>query len=152
MGGKARAAGLSAKKRKEIAKKAAQSRWGKEGGAGVSQPPVEGCQRHTQRKREPLRPSKDLGLPLWRLSTNASPPWMLFLAGREPLAQTTRNKHRPFPTKSKKPYPSSASRDLKSGQTPPPSQRGRKAAAVFVLNLASASSRHGAKPGKGRCR
>jgi hypothetical protein len=28
MGGKARAAGLSAKKRKEIAKKAAQSRWG----------------------------------------------------------------------------------------------------------------------------
>jgi hypothetical protein len=29
MGGKARAAGLSAKKRKEIAKKAAQSRWGK---------------------------------------------------------------------------------------------------------------------------
>jgi hypothetical protein len=29
MGGKARAAGMSAKKRKEIAKKAAQSRWGK---------------------------------------------------------------------------------------------------------------------------
>jgi hypothetical protein len=29
MGGKARAAGLSAWKRKEIAKKAAQSRWGK---------------------------------------------------------------------------------------------------------------------------
>lgn len=28
MGGKARAAGLSAKKRKEIAKKAAKSRWG----------------------------------------------------------------------------------------------------------------------------
>jgi hypothetical protein len=28
MGGKARAAGMSAKKRKEIAKKAAQSRWG----------------------------------------------------------------------------------------------------------------------------
>jgi hypothetical protein len=28
-GGKARAAGLSARKRKEIAKKAAQSRWGK---------------------------------------------------------------------------------------------------------------------------
>jgi len=31
MGGKARAAGLSAKKRKEIAKKAAQSRWAKSG-------------------------------------------------------------------------------------------------------------------------
>lgn len=30
MGGKARAAGLSARKRKEIAKKAAQSRWGKQ--------------------------------------------------------------------------------------------------------------------------
>ena len=29
MGGKARAAGMSAKKRREIAKKAAQSRWGK---------------------------------------------------------------------------------------------------------------------------
>jgi len=29
MGGKARAAGMSAKKRKEIAKKAAQTRWGK---------------------------------------------------------------------------------------------------------------------------
>lgn len=29
MGGKARAAGLSARKRKEIAKKAASSRWGK---------------------------------------------------------------------------------------------------------------------------
>jgi len=29
MGGKARAAGMSARKRKEIAKKAAQSRWGK---------------------------------------------------------------------------------------------------------------------------
>jgi len=29
MGGKARAAGLSARKRTEIAKKAAQSRWGK---------------------------------------------------------------------------------------------------------------------------
>jgi hypothetical protein len=29
MGGKARAAGMSAKKRKEIAKKAAASRWGK---------------------------------------------------------------------------------------------------------------------------
>jgi RNase adaptor protein for sRNA GlmZ degradation len=29
MGGKARAEGLSAKKRKEIARKAAQSRWGK---------------------------------------------------------------------------------------------------------------------------
>ncbi len=29
MGGKARAKGLSARKRKEIAKKAAQSRWGK---------------------------------------------------------------------------------------------------------------------------
>jgi hypothetical protein len=29
MGGKARAAGLSARKRKDIAKKAAQSRWGK---------------------------------------------------------------------------------------------------------------------------
>jgi hypothetical protein len=29
MGGKARAAGLSARKRKEIAKKAAKSRWGK---------------------------------------------------------------------------------------------------------------------------
>jgi hypothetical protein len=28
MGGKARAAGMSSKKRKEIAKKAAQSRWG----------------------------------------------------------------------------------------------------------------------------
>ena len=28
MGGKARAAGMSAKKRKQIAKKAAQSRWG----------------------------------------------------------------------------------------------------------------------------
>jgi hypothetical protein len=30
MGGKARAAGMSAKKRKEIAKKAAASRWGKD--------------------------------------------------------------------------------------------------------------------------
>lgn len=29
MGGKARAAGMSARKRKQIAKKAAQSRWGK---------------------------------------------------------------------------------------------------------------------------
>lgn len=29
MGGKARAAGMTAKKRKEIAKKAAQKRWGK---------------------------------------------------------------------------------------------------------------------------
>ena len=29
MGGKARAAGMSAKKRKEIAKKAAEKRWGK---------------------------------------------------------------------------------------------------------------------------
>ncbi len=29
MGGKARAAGMSARKRKEIAKKAAQTRWGK---------------------------------------------------------------------------------------------------------------------------
>jgi hypothetical protein len=29
MGGKARAAGMSARKRKEIARKAAQSRWGK---------------------------------------------------------------------------------------------------------------------------
>jgi hypothetical protein len=29
LGGKARAAGMSAKKRKEIAKKAAQKRWGK---------------------------------------------------------------------------------------------------------------------------
>jgi hypothetical protein len=29
MGGKARAAGMSAKKRKEIAKKAARSRWGR---------------------------------------------------------------------------------------------------------------------------
>ena len=30
MGGKARAAGMSAKKRKEIAKKAAQARWGEQ--------------------------------------------------------------------------------------------------------------------------
>lgn len=31
MGGKARAAGMSAKKRKEIARKAAASRWGRSG-------------------------------------------------------------------------------------------------------------------------
>jgi hypothetical protein len=125
---------------------------GEVGGRGRLSASGRGVPASYSKKERAPSPFQRPGAPLWRLSTNASPPWMLFLAGRGPLAETTRNKHRPFPTKSKKPYPSSASRDLKSGQTPPPSQGGRKAAAVFVLSLASASSRHGARPGKGRCR